>query len=568
MESMKGIILAGGTGSRLFPLTKITSKQLLPIYNKQMIFYPLETLKESGISEILIITDPKNRPAYEALLGDGKEQDLSISYATQEKPRGLPEAFIIAEEFIGSGPVTLILGDNIFKNSFLKEVSTFKKGARIFAKEVHDPERFGVVEFTKENRVLSIEEKPVHPKSNFAIPGIYIFDNRVVAFAKELQPSKRGELEIVDLQKKYLSLLELEAFPMHGEWVDAGTFESLLEANIWAKKNSESSNKESKEKVSVLVVTKSKDARYLDKVIFSVMKEKEVTHCVIIDNATSGDGRLEESVRNYGTRITHIRNDVATGHSEAMATGLDYMRNKVPSEYVLLLEDDTLPEEGSVKQFLDIIKRLPKKDVVLTGNRVNLKRSSDIFYQIPTKGIMPTGSFFEGISLQRINNIVSRLRGYIAQHIDSNFIYIQPVQTFLYAGTFLPMEAVKRADLPDKNLITFGDNIEYSWNIKRLGYDIFTCYNPKIYDLENKDELESLSLFDTKTKEEDVFLKIRNMVLISRRNTTQSAFFLWVNIVLWHASLFILGFLSHGVSRNYFRKVKKIVAGVYSGAKA
>jgi glucose-1-phosphate thymidylyltransferase len=233
---MKGIILSGGSGTRLRPLTKITSKQLLPVYNRPMIYYPLNTLIKAGIKDILIIIAPEKAGEYLNLLGSGKEFGVRFTYEIQEEPRGLAEAFRIGESFLSDGDdVTLILGDNIFEADLTEHITSFTQGARIFAKEVPDPERFGVVTFDASGNVLDIEEKPKNPKSNFAIPGIYIFDSRVVSFAKTLTPSERGELEITDLHKAYLEKGELDVRSISGEWIDAGTFDSLMKANLLAQ---------------------------------------------------------------------------------------------------------------------------------------------------------------------------------------------------------------------------------------------------------------------------------------------------------------------------------------------
>lgn len=226
---MKGIILAGGRATRLRPLTKITSKQLLPVYNKPMIYYPLQTLLDAGIRDILIIIAPDYAGQFLNLLGSGKEFGADFSYEIQESPRGLSDAFIIGEKFIGKDNVTMILGDNIFiGHDFSQDIKDFKKGGMVFAKKVPDPERSGVVEFDKNGNVLSIEEKPVVPKSNFAIVGLYTYDYRVCQAAKNLKPSARGELEIVDLHKFYLNKGELIVKTFDGIWEDAGTFDSLL----------------------------------------------------------------------------------------------------------------------------------------------------------------------------------------------------------------------------------------------------------------------------------------------------------------------------------------------------
>jgi glucose-1-phosphate thymidylyltransferase len=232
---MRGIILSGGSGTRLRPLTKITSKQLLPVYHRPMIYYPLNTLIKAGIKEILIIVAPERAGDYLNLLGSGKEFGVKFTYEIQDKPEGLAQAFIIGENFIDEEDVAMILGDNIFEDDFFADMKNFSGGAKIFAKRVPDPERFGVVKFNQDMKAEVIVEKPSEFLSDYAVTGLYIYDNKVIKAAKQIKPSERGELEITDLNNWYLKRNELNVAIVKGEWLDAGTFDSLLKAQTFAK---------------------------------------------------------------------------------------------------------------------------------------------------------------------------------------------------------------------------------------------------------------------------------------------------------------------------------------------
>lgn len=244
---MKGIILAGGTGSRLFPMTLVTSKQLLPVYDKPMIYYPMSTLLQAGIREILIISTPEDLPNFKRLFGSGAALGLSLSYMVQEKPEGLAQAFLLGREFIGGEPCAMILGDNLFYGAglskLLKEAAKKESGATIFAAYTKTPERFGVVEFDSQHRAVSIEEKPKHPKSDYCVTGLYFYDGRASEFAAELMPSARGELEITDLNNRYLNAgaLEVVCLDKGTVWMDMGTVVSLWEAQEFVKKIQEES---------------------------------------------------------------------------------------------------------------------------------------------------------------------------------------------------------------------------------------------------------------------------------------------------------------------------------------
>jgi glucose-1-phosphate thymidylyltransferase len=236
---MKGIVLAGGAGSRLYPLTQVASKQLQPVYDKPMVYYPLTVLIAAGIRQICLISTPHDLPRFQQLLGDGSQWGISIEYREQERPAGIAQAFLIAESFIGNDSVALILGDNIFLggDAFPRALSEFRSGASIFAYHVNDPQRYGVVEFDAQGQAISLEEKPTQPRSNFAVPGVYLYDNEVVEMARQLKPSARGELEITDINKNYLNRGKLRVIRMSrgSVWLDSGTSSSLHDASAYVQ---------------------------------------------------------------------------------------------------------------------------------------------------------------------------------------------------------------------------------------------------------------------------------------------------------------------------------------------
>ncbi len=565
---MKGIILAGGTGSRLFPLTKITSKQLLPVYNKQMVFYPLETLRDSGIREVLFISDRKNLDKYKELLGDGSEIGLSLTYVIQEKPEGLPQAFLLGEEFIGDDDVTLILGDNIFGSSFKEEVSTFKRGARIFAKYVKDPERFGVVEFNSDNKVLSLEEKPVKPKSSFAVPGLYIFDSRVVGFAKQLTPSKRGELEIIDIQKRYLEIKELEAYEMKGDWVDAGTFDSLVEAGIWAKERAKKGVAPLEgDSVTVLVALAAQDMSQFDQVASRISIEKNVTHIVVICEVTCDESRIKKLLEGFEGEVIVAPLPGAFSPESAFAEGLARAQS-INTDYVFLIEGHSLPEDSAVETLLETKKRLPEDDVILICNRPNISGSSAIFYQKPISVRGRPMSMFQGLSYEKMVRFFSIAVNKHFQRGSFQFMPVVPVEAFSYTGAFLPIEAVKMTTLPQGG-VAYGADLEYSWRMRKKGYISYVCYDPKLYDLNHKSvpENDTVGLFSGRVSLTTVRTKMSDMVLISRRNSEQNPVALLSLVIIWTFSLSILGLVRYGLRKRFLDTVFALMSGIYSGYK-
>lgn len=299
---MRGVILAGGTGSRLYPSTKVTNKHLLPVFDKPMIYYPIETLKRSGIREILIVTSPEHAGDFIQLLGSGREWDVQFTYRVQDGAGGIAHALSLAEDFAAGDPIAVILSDNIFEDSFIEDMLTFKGGAHIFVKQVEDAARFGVVEMREDKSVRSIEEKPVFPKSNLAQTGFYIYDPQVFGFIRSIKPSKRGELEITDVNRMYLEKKQLSATQIYGMWVDAGTHDSLLEASLLAQeafdpgraavrrtRTDKSTQKKLSPSVTIGLVTWN-SARYLEPCITSMLgQDYENLEITVFDNHSTDD---------------------------------------------------------------------------------------------------------------------------------------------------------------------------------------------------------------------------------------------------------------------------------------
>jgi glucose-1-phosphate thymidylyltransferase len=361
---MKGVILAGGTGSRLFPSTKVINKHLLPVYNRPMILYPLETLKESGIQDILIITSQHNAGDFMRLLGSGSEYGVRLTYKIQDGSGGIAQALGLAESFVGDNNMAVILGDNIFRDNFSEDVLQFKSGAKIFTKQVEDAERFGVVEIDQNGLVQSIEEKPVVPKSNLAQTGFYLYDSKVFDTIRELEPSQRGELEITDVNLKYLEEGELFAGKVYGSWIDAGTHDSLLEASIivqddetYGRQRQRQSAKKTvsiQPKVTVGIVTHNSEG-YLSPCLKSVLNvDYDNLEVVVLDNDSHDDTRkiiredFSESVR----LITSEENlGFSKGHNEII--------RQSDGTFYLCFNVDAILEKNSLSDLVRTIEQKP-----------------------------------------------------------------------------------------------------------------------------------------------------------------------------------------------------------------
>lgn len=363
---MKGVILAGGTGSRLYPSTKVTNKHLLPVYNKPMIYYPIETLKNSGVNEILVISSPEHAGDFMQLLGSGADLNISFTYRIQDGAGGIAQALSLAEDFAGDESIAVILSDNIFEDSFADDVMTFKQGAQIFVKEVEDPGRFGVVELKEDDVVRSIEEKPSFPKSNFAQTGFYLYDNQVFNYIRQIQPSKRGELEITDVNNLYLEKNQLKARRFVGMWADAGTHDSLLEANILAHEafsggtlRREKPKTENpplstvSPKVTIGLLTCNSD-KYLHACLDSLLaQDYDNTEIVILDNHSVDESRT--IIKDNYPQVRLIESEENLGFGR----GHNRIMNQTDGEFYACLNADMVFEPNFISSLVKAISEKP-----------------------------------------------------------------------------------------------------------------------------------------------------------------------------------------------------------------
>jgi GT2 family glycosyltransferase len=319
--------------------------------------------------------------------------------------------------------------------------------------------------------------------------------------------------------------------------------------------------------VAVLIVTYGKRWYFLSQVLDRVFKDSHVSVCVVVDNGSGCASNLDEAKKKYGGKLEIVRSEKNIGSAGGFALGLEKMRS-VDCDYVLILDDDNLPEEGAIESFLQLRKTIPEEKVVLVGNRVDLPNNEDVFYGEGPGPTEPKGTFFESITREKLVNfyrLLTHTQKRSARHQEPQSLVAN--ESFVYGGAFIPIEAIRKAPLPDRNLVLYGDDIEYSWGIKRLGYASYVCFEPKIHDLEISfgEESQAVGLFDPHTRAFRVYYRIRNMVLISRRNTKQSKLTLFLLIVLWVHALFLLGAVKYGVSANYFKKVKLIYKAWHDG---
>jgi len=320
-------------------------------------------------------------------------------------------------------------------------------------------------------------------------------------------------------------------------------------------------------KVVVLTITYGKRWHFLSQVIDAVMKDEHVTKLVIVDNGSKNKEELIDGTRKFGDKISIIHLEQNLGSAGGFSVGIEAVR-ELDCNFVLMLDDDNVPEQGSIEKFLAIRKELGKEKVVLVGNRVDLPGNEDVFYEDTPKEVKPKGTFFESLSFKKVGNFLGLLTDRKRSHSRSaESRHIVPNESFVYGGAFIPIDAIQNAPLPDRNLILYGDDIEYSWGIKRLGYESYVCYSPKIYDLETSfgEGSQAVGLFDPKTAAFKAYYRVRNMVLISRRNTQQTKVALFVNIIIWIHALALLGFLHYGPTKAYFKKLFLVYQAAYAG---
>ncbi len=319
-------------------------------------------------------------------------------------------------------------------------------------------------------------------------------------------------------------------------------------------------------KVGVVTVTYGKRWHFLSQVVEAVMADKHVGMLVIVDNGSENEEEIKNGVQHYGNKVIILRQEKNLGSAGGFVLGLERIR-EVDCDNVFILDDDTVPEENAIGKFLELRKRFESENIVLVGNRVNIPGNEDIFYTTDKTETTPKETFFEGISFKKIKHFAALFDGKKKERSRALPVEYVPNESFVYGGAFIPIDAIRRAPLPDKNLVLYGDDIEYSWGIKRLGYESYVCYSPKIYDIEMSfgEGSQAVGLFDPATAPFKVYYRLRNMVLISRRNTQQSKLILFFNILLWVKALFILGLFRYGVSWNYCKKVALVYKAVHAG---
>ncbi len=486
---MRGVILAGGTGSRLFPSTKVVNKHLLPVFNKPMIYYPIQTLKKSGINEILIITTAHQAGDFMKLLGSGRELDVKFTYKVQDGAGGIAQALSLAEEFASNEPIAVILGDNIFENNFSEDIRCFEEGATIFVKTVENPYRFGVVEQDENGDVLSIEEKPSNPKSNLAQTGFAIYDQEVFDIIKTLEPSKRGELEITDINKTYLDKKQLNASEVSGNWIDAGTHESLLEANLIAQEIFE--NKKQTQNSTKNISTEAQKSPSVTIGIITHNSEKYITPCleslqnqdysnleiVIFDNNSTDQTLdiLQERFPNIRLIESNENIGFARSHNEII--------RQTDSEFYACFNIDMIFEPNVISELVDAIQQKP----IFGSSGGKIKRwDFDMFQKNPNASeIQGKTNFIDsaGIRILRSHRFEDRGQNEIdhGQYEDSKQVFGISGAAVLYRKKALEdiafINEKENKEYFDESMFMYKEDIDIAYRLQWAGWK--SLYTPK-----------------------------------------------------------------------------------------